>query len=230
MGLFHFKNQLWLIATDYYSRYPELVRLEKLTSAAIINHCKSIIPHHGVPKKVVFENGPQFSSTEFSLFAQDYGFKHITSSPDCPQGNGLAEAAVKIIKTSMTETKDPYLTLLAYRSTSLKNEYSPDELLMGRRLRSRLPLCSTKLTHQLPDQDSLRNFEERYRQRQRKDFDRRHGVRYLSELLHRDAVWVTDLKSKGTVQAPTDEPRSYWVNINTGAVTLPTGIPEVAAA
>ncbi|KAL3222403.1 hypothetical protein MRX96_050002 [Rhipicephalus microplus] len=113
------------------------------------------------------------------------------------------------MKTSITKTKDPYLTLLDYRSTPLKNEDNPAELLMGRQLRSRLPLRFSKLTHQLPDQDSLRNFEERYRQHQRRGFDRRDGVRDLSELLHGDAVWVTGLKSEGTVQSPADEPRSY---------------------
>ncbi|KAL3218996.1 hypothetical protein MRX96_031211 [Rhipicephalus microplus] len=125
------------------------------------------------------------------------------------QLHGLDEATVKIIKTSTTKTKDPYPTLIACRSTPLKNGYSPAKLLMGRRLRSRFSLCSTKLTPQWPDQDSLRNFEERYRQRQRKDFDRRHGVCDLPEHLYGDAMWVTDLKSKGTVQAPADEPRSY---------------------
>ncbi|KAL3188470.1 hypothetical protein MRX96_003439 [Rhipicephalus microplus] len=74
------------------------------------------------------------------------------------------------------------------RSTPLENRYSPAELLMGRRLRYRLSLCSTKLTPQLPDKDSLQNFEERYRKHQRKDFDRRHRVRDLPGLLYEDAV------------------------------------------
>ncbi|KAL3186856.1 hypothetical protein MRX96_004793 [Rhipicephalus microplus] len=102
--------------------------------------------------------------------------------------------------------------------TPLKNEYSPAEQLMGRRLKSSIPLCSSKLTPQSADQDSLRNFEERYRQRQSNDFDRRHGVHDLPELLYGGAVWVTDFKSKGTIQAPADEPRFFCVNTDTGAV------------
>ncbi|XP_070381692.1 uncharacterized protein [Dermacentor albipictus] len=106
----------------------------------------------------------------------------------------------------MTESKDAYLKILAYRSTRLKNAYSPGELLMCGRLRTKLPLSSTK------------KFEEQYRKCQRKDFDRRHGVRDLPELFYGDNVWLTDLKCKAKVQAPADDPRSYWVNTDTDAV------------
>ncbi|XP_077548352.1 uncharacterized protein LOC144161581 [Haemaphysalis longicornis] len=98
MDLFYQSKKWWLIIVDYYSRYPEIALLNKLTAAEVINHCN---PHY-------------------------------------PQSNGLAEAAVKIIKTSMSKTQDPYITLLAYRTTSLKNGYSPSQLLMGRRLRTKL--------------------------------------------------------------------------------------------
>nr|XP_054933863.1 uncharacterized protein LOC126543604 [Dermacentor andersoni] len=115
------------------------------------------------------------------------------------------------------------MDLLRLRSTHLKNGYSPAEL-MSRRLRTKLPLSSTKLTPQpaltpqLPDQESLRKFGEQYRKRQRKDFDRRHGVCALPELFYGDDVWLTDLKCKATVQAPANEPRTYWCNTDTCAV------------
>ena len=34
-----------------------------------------------MPDEVVSDNGPQFSSHEFEKSKQEYGFKHITSSP-----------------------------------------------------------------------------------------------------------------------------------------------------
>ncbi|XP_077508511.1 uncharacterized protein LOC144119833 [Amblyomma americanum] len=97
--------------------------------------------HYGHDRKmVVSDNGTQFSSSDFAKFAQEYGFKHVTSSPEHPQSNGITEDAVKIMKTSMKKTQDPYLTLLSYRSTPLKNGYSPSELLMARQLRTKNPL------------------------------------------------------------------------------------------
>ena len=46
----------------------------------------------------MFDNGPQFSSKEFVLFAKDYGFSHVTSSPGHASGNGEVERAVRTIK------------------------------------------------------------------------------------------------------------------------------------
>ena len=71
------------------------------------------------------DNGPQFSAELYATFAKDYGFKHVTSSPYYPQGNGEAERAMKTIKGLLRKSGDPYLSLLAYRSTPLENGYSP---------------------------------------------------------------------------------------------------------
>ena len=57
-----------------------------------------------------------------------------------PQANGEAERAVETIKAIFHKTNDTYLGLLAYRSTPLENGYSPAELLMGRKIRSTVPV------------------------------------------------------------------------------------------
>ena len=43
-------------------------------------------------------NGPQFSSKDFSRFAQKYDFEHVTSSPHYPRSNGKVESAMKSAK------------------------------------------------------------------------------------------------------------------------------------
>ncbi|UYV66372.1 hypothetical protein LAZ67_4001479 [Cordylochernes scorpioides] len=42
--------------------YPEIARLEDMTSASVIVHCKSIFARHGIPLEVQSDNGPQFVS------------------------------------------------------------------------------------------------------------------------------------------------------------------------
>ena len=50
---------------------------------------------------------------------------------------------------------DPYLAMLIYRSTPLHNGFSPGELLMGRKLRTKLPMLSSQLEPFTPDYDKL---------------------------------------------------------------------------
>ena len=76
---------------------------------------------HGIPYKMVSDNGPQFSSQEFKVFKDCYEFDHVTSSPTYPQSNGKAENAVKTAQRIMLKAleagSDPYLGLLDLRNT-----------------------------------------------------------------------------------------------------------------
>jgi transposase InsO family protein len=86
----------------------------------VIKHTSSIFARHGIPEIVVSDNGPQYSADLYATLAKNYGFEHVTSSPHYPQGNGEAERAIKTIKGLLRKSGDPYLSLLAYRSTPLE--------------------------------------------------------------------------------------------------------------
>ena len=141
--LFYFHNKTYLIVTDYYSHYPEIALLSNETSSQVIVKMKSIFARWGIPATVMSDNGPQFSSVEFRQFAQQWEFNHATSSPHYPRSNGLVENSVKVVKRllekALLEGQDPYLALLAYRETPLECGRSPAELIMNRKLRTRLP-------------------------------------------------------------------------------------------
>ncbi|UYV61429.1 K02A2.6-like [Cordylochernes scorpioides] len=146
MDLFKFENKWYLVDIDYYSRFPEMTQLDRLTANVVVRSCKSIFARHGIPETVVSDNGTQFGAArEFANFARQYGFQHVTSSPRFPQSNGMAEAGVKIAKLILKKNQDPSLGLLEYRSTPLENGYSPAELLMGRKLRTTLPIAPENL-------------------------------------------------------------------------------------
>ena len=53
-----------------------------------------------------------------------------------PQSFGEAERAVQTVKRLLKKSDDPYLALLAYRTSPLKSGYGPAEVLMGRWWRS----------------------------------------------------------------------------------------------
>ena len=115
--LFQLNGTNFLIIIDYFSRYPEVVKLRGTTSRDVIEILKSTFARHGVPETVVSDNGPQFSSQEFRDFGKQYEFCHVTSSPLYPQSNGQAERGVQTVKNLLRDSSDPYMALLNYRTT-----------------------------------------------------------------------------------------------------------------
>ena len=100
----------------------------------MITVLKELFAEHGIPEEIRSDNGPQFASHLFAEFTKDWNIKHSTSSPRNPRSNGQAESAVKIVKGLLTHAKcsgqDPYLPLLAYRSTPVDSHLqSPAEML-----------------------------------------------------------------------------------------------------
>ena len=192
-----------------------MARLSTSTSNDVITHLKSIFARHGIPQTVMSDNGPQYAAAAFVKFAQEYGFAHITSSPRYPQSNGAAERAVRTVKSLLDKNGDPYAALLAYRSTPLENGYSPAELLMGRKLRTTVPVALTQLVPHLPNFSKLKEKEKQLRERQRKNFNHHHRAVDLKPLQAGDNVWIPDTSSEGTVVTETN-PRSYVVQTPDG--------------
>ena len=218
MDLFELNGENYFLAVDYYSRWIEVKHLTFQTSKAIIKHLKAIMSVHGIPDVIVSDNGPQFASSEFLQFAEGYGFTHVTSSPRYPQSNGEAERAVQTVKRMWKKAKDPYLALLSYRNAPLQNGYSPSQLLMGRRLNTRLPTTPTALQPATPDHGIVRGKEAASKEKQRNNYDKRHAVRPAPTLRPGDRVHIRDLDRPGTVVDQHTSPRSYMVKTDQGTV------------
>ena len=89
--MFELKDKLYLLLVGYFSRYVEVVKLVCTTIKSVVAAMKPLFARHGIPDVIISDNGPQYSSQEFQQFAKDYEFKHMTSSPYHPQGNGEAK-------------------------------------------------------------------------------------------------------------------------------------------
>ncbi|XP_036435970.1 uncharacterized protein K02A2.6-like isoform X1 [Colossoma macropomum] len=216
--LFQYSNQHYLIIVDYHSRFFEVAKMSSTTSEAMIQHFKSIFARHGIPEIVRSDNGPQFASDCFRRFAQDWGFSHVTSSPHFPQSNGEAERAVRTIKNLLKKSSDPYLALMAYRAAPLANGYSPTELLMGRKIRTPVPVIPSQLKPKCVDWRKLKEKENTYRQKQKHNYDRRHRVHPMTDLQLGKHVWIKDTVERGTVVSSANKPRSYIVETPGGTL------------
>ncbi|XP_053403234.1 uncharacterized protein K02A2.6-like [Mercenaria mercenaria] len=147
--LFTLDDKDYLITTDYYSRFFEIDLLTNKQSLTVIRKLKVHMARYGICQKLVTDNGPEWSSKLFADFANDWGFTHVTSSPLHPISNGLIEKTVSIAKRLLRKAKesnrDPYLAILEYRNTPLECGFSPNQLLMGRRTKSILPITNAQL-------------------------------------------------------------------------------------
>ena len=192
--LVDWKGQEFVLVVDYFSRYCEIGVLHNSTSQEVIEHLKAVFARHGIPETVVSDNGPQYSSAEFSRFAHEWGFTQITSSPKYPQGNGEAVHMVQTMENLLTKAKDPYEAMLAYRATPLENGYSPAKLSMGRRLRTTLPAIPCKLAPKWPELGKLREKEDQIKAKQTNGYNKCHAARELSPLATGDRVYIPDRK------------------------------------
>ena len=109
---------------------------------------EGIFQTHGIPESVRSDNGPPFSSAEFEGFLDYLGIVHLKGIPYWPQSNGQVERCnetlLKIIRIATLEGKDWKRVLqnflFQYRTTPhTVSGLSPAELLMGRRLKDKLP-------------------------------------------------------------------------------------------
>ena len=153
--------------------------LAALSSCDVIEHMKSHFARHGIPELLTSDNCPQYASEEFRKFAGACSFQHVTSSPRYPQSNGAAERAVQTIKSIMKKEDDPYLGLLAYRSSPIGNGVSPGELLMGRKLRSTVPTHPNVSQPKLPNAVPIRQKEVELKASSTFNFDRKHRSKEL---------------------------------------------------
>uniref|UniRef100_A0A803JEM9 Integrase catalytic domain-containing protein n=1 Tax=Xenopus tropicalis TaxID=8364 RepID=A0A803JEM9_XENTR len=214
-----FRGHAFLLIVDYFSKYPEILKLPDKTSHSIIAKLKSVFARHGIPKEMVSDNMP-FSSREIPSFASQWGIQLTHSSPGYPQSNGQAERMIQTVKLlfkkSFSTGADPHLALLHLRNTPISGTtVTPAQLLMGRVLRSTLPETTEILKPKVPEKAhkmllKLQNSQRQYYNRGAKDlpiFRKGERVRIQTSQGWKPAVIVK----------PTAEPRSYMVMTPGGA-------------
>lgn len=147
MDLFDFNYNKYLIIVDYYSRYFEYFNLGRdSTSGSVIKSLKDIFSRLGIVDTYVSDNGPPFFSKRLKDFAKSYGFELRNSAPLMANSNGLVEKSVAIAKNILRKSEDPYLALMQYRNSPVKNvNQSPNELMFGRLMKTNLPVSTDLL-------------------------------------------------------------------------------------
>ena len=168
-----------LILIDCYSKWIEVAVMSSTTSAQVITVLRSWWARFGLPVELVSDNGPQFTSEELEGFLLRNGVKHTLTPPYSPQTNGAAEKSVQVVKSilkkqmmddqqvdkvnrTFQQKLDDFL--ITYRSTpSTVTGASPAELVMGRKLRTRLSFLRPETNVQVNTREvsnNLRKFDD----------------------------------------------------------------------
>ena len=142
-----FLGKMFLILVDAHSKWIDVRVMSKITSSDTIFQLKAIFATHGLPDMIVTDNGPSFTSGEFTNFLSHNGVQHVRTTPFHPASNGLAERAVQTFKSSMktmqsgTVDEKVLRFLTKYRTTpQTTTGMTPAELLLGRKVKTKLDL------------------------------------------------------------------------------------------
>ena len=211
------KGNMLLILVDAHSKWLDAHILKSITSAKTIEKLRMVFATHGLPRKVVTDNGASFTSEEFRAFMSENGITHVTTAPYHPSSNGLAERAVQTIKRGIKATSGSSLQerlskfLFTYRITPhTTTGIAPAQLLMNRRLRSRFDRL-------FPD------LQQHVQQKQAKQAAAHDSAKPLRSFIVGDPVYTRDFSSvpatwiPGTIVKVTG-PLSYHVELGDSRV------------
>jgi hypothetical protein len=132
-----------LVCTDYMTKWVEAKALHRATEEAFIKFLfTDIFTRFGMPRELVTDGGPPFSSHGFKATLQKYHIQQRMTTPYHPQANGQVESTKKFIEAILTKTvkenrkdwSDRLLEALwAYRTTWRNTTgFSPYELVYGK--------------------------------------------------------------------------------------------------
>ena len=202
------------VLIDEYSKWPEIAVTKSTNFESLFPVVERSFATHGIPEKIIHDNGAPYNSEAWKKFAKASGFIAQGCTPEHPQANGLAEkmmsSIVKLVHASLAEKKDPKIEifrfLLNYRNTPHPSTgFTPSRLLMGRIIKTKIPALILKPTGKEHEEAQENNKEAKkkakaYADKRRKAKDR--------EVKVGDNILIA--QDKSTIKQPFD-PHPYKV-------------------
>ena len=123
------KKRFLLVFTDFFSKWVEADSYASIKDVQVENFVwKNIITRHGVPYKIVTDNGSQFISTRFEAFCEKWKIRLTKSTPRYPQCNGQAETINKTVLDGLKKALRSQKGAMGRRArrSSLVASYDPE--------------------------------------------------------------------------------------------------------
>ena len=135
---------------DAFSKWPEIYQLTNTTTQRTIDCLLQFIAIFGMPKTLVSDNGPQFTSELFRLFCAKNSIRYKCKSPHHPSSNGQVECLVQEWKKTVRAKLDNvsmktqmYRFLYSYRNTPhTSTRVTPSSLVFKKLLNTKFTLLN----------------------------------------------------------------------------------------
>jgi transposase InsO family protein len=220
IDFFKIKNTEHLLVIDYHSKFVEVKKMTSTNADAVTACLLQIFRSHGLPKKIHSDNGPPFDSHKFATFCSNYLIEHMTSSPYYPKSNGMVERAIQTLKSMLVKTLDtkgdPNLAIIDYNNTPKVGLKAPAQMLMGRLLKTVIPVPKETLKPIFPTSESVISLREN-QEKQKKYYNK--SARPLRDLNENENVYMQRGKRdwvQGKVIQKHPMPKSYIVKNENG--------------
>ena len=172
---------------------------------------KNLVTEYGWPNVIRTDGGPQFRS-EFQDFCKTYNCKHELASTHNPESNGLAEAAVKNMKSLVTRTHAANLpeAIAAWKNMARSDVKIRSQIFFGRRQKHALPLMLNLMKYDTADNKS---WEQRYKDEIRnqnkhtKDYPQLQIGQQVLIQHHSSGEWY----KQATITQVRADAKSYWL-------------------
>lgn len=169
--MFHYGDDEYVLIVDAYSNFFTFKKLQDTKTKDVTDYLSEMFGLLGIPETLLSDNGPQYASGEFKKFAETWGIKHITSSPEYAQSNGLAERYVQVAKNLLKKCdmdgSNIHLALLNVRNVERPGLGSPSQRIFSRNTRTKLDFDSARLVPKIQEDvesnlQQIRNSQNQY--------------------------------------------------------------------
>ena len=107
-NLLNCNGVMYLVVIDYYSEFIEVEALKEDTkSEKVIERLTKMFAVHGIPDKLVMDNGLQFISYKFEQFGTNLHFTHVRTSPHHHKVNGMVERTNQKVRQALDRRHHP---------------------------------------------------------------------------------------------------------------------------
>ena len=125
--------------SDQYSRYPVVEIVSSTSANCTISALEKIFSEHGLPQRILSDNGPPSKSSQISTYMKNYRITYSRISPLHPRANGIVENFMrnlnKTLRIANMQNKNWksafYNYLLTYRILPNMSTEVPPALLLN---------------------------------------------------------------------------------------------------